>query len=181
MALSDYGTSFSPLQRGPGDGREKPGGGGQPTQEAIRTISTRIPRMAQGGAGIAPQPLLNAPGGMGMASPMGTAAQPNLGGLEELIRRLFGLVGGGQGQPGMGGSPMGAPAPHVTPGIQGPATMPTPAPPEPTDIGPQQNWGNFNPGQQGGFPTGPPAGAPNGVTAALDPSNLAARAMWGGG
>ena len=181
MALSDYGQSFSPLRQGPDD-RSKPGGGSQ-TQEAIRTISTRIPRISQGGQSLAPAPLLNAPGGMGMAAPMGTAGAPSLG-LEELIRRLFGLLAGGvpqgapapMGAPG-GMAPMGAPAPMAAPAPMGglgggmgsapqprviPGVLPIPpgAPVQPpmgaTDIGTPPHWGTFNPGQLGGpFPGGP--------------------------
>ena len=179
MALSDYGQSFSPLRQGPDAGRAKPGGGSQ-TQEAIRTISTRIPRITQGGQSLAPAPLLNAPGGMGMAAPMGTAGAPSLG-LEELIRRLFGLLGGGapmggpapMGAPGgmapMAGAPLGAPLapptvrpggmgsappPRVVPGSQGPF----PGPIQPAPVDPSGSWFNTNPYYQGGIGQGRPPG-----------------------
>lgn len=58
MAFENVGISFSPLATGRQSGH-RPGSGNQ-TQEAIRTISTRIPRITPGARAIAPEPLLSA-------------------------------------------------------------------------------------------------------------------------
>ena len=145
----DYGLSFSPLTQGQNrTGQASPSGGGSqnPVQDAIRTLSYRVPRTV-GAQSPIPQALLSAPGGQGLpqSSLPGTQAQPSLG-LEDILRKLFGLTpqaspmapppeAGGASpmfDPGIGLAPMGgtaqslqgvmggqsqAPAPRFTPGI----------------------------------------------------------------
>ena len=85
----NFGVSFSPLARsGGGSG----GTAAQPVQEAIRVLSLRVPQVA-GARAIAPQPLLNAPGAASVAAPMGTPGAPAVGGLAEILRKRFGLMG----------------------------------------------------------------------------------------
>lgn len=148
--MDNFGISFSPLgnqsQSGPG-GSPSAGGASNPVQDAIRTLSYRQPRTVGGGAPINAS-LLNAQGAAGLpqASAMATPAAPT-GGLEEILRKLFGLPpqmapqaapeaagappamdqGTGMGsfqsqpqsfQPMMGGSAMSTPPPpRFTPGI----------------------------------------------------------------
>src|SRR6185503_7874749 len=101
-----------------------------PIQQAIQTLSLRIPRTVGAGSPI-PGQLLNAPGGSALGG------NPNAAALLEQIRRmLFGGGGANFGHPGgpvpTGGGvpPGGMPgAPRVTPG-SGDVPMP-PAPPSP--------------------------------------------------
>ena len=125
------GLSFSPLGADP---TKRPAGErpNQPIQEAIRVLSLRVPQMRGGAPSLAPNALLQAPGSGGIASPMG-GGQTNLG-LEQLLRRLFGMPATGAFAPpvaappsappmaapalavgGWGGS--AAPAPSITPGV----------------------------------------------------------------
>lgn len=135
------GLTFSPLaqQGGPnGEGNAAPS-----VQEAIRTLSYKIPRTV-GAASPIPQALLSAPGGAGVSRPGSMGGAPSAGpmgqapgaptlGFEELLRKLFGLGAPEQMAGQMSGqmAPQGlAPAPRFTPGYAdqnaqvGPPIMP---------------------------------------------------------
>lgn len=165
MPQDPLGISFAP-DSGSQQNSQKP----TPVQQAIQTLSLRIPRVVGAGS-LAPQGLLTAPGGGGLSGNPNAAAF-----LEELRRRLFG--GGGQfptasppitapsgpktvdpgssqPQPGSGQPAMPFPAPTVTPGDDGPKVVdeppaaPTAAPPLPQPPGlgpgvgpqgPRQRW-----------------------------------------
>jgi hypothetical protein len=131
------GQSFAPM--GDEDMQNRGNGNGaSPVQEAIRTLTTRLPRTIGAGA-IAPGMLLNSPGASGLpggmpggmpgAGPEAEATNPLL----DALRRILGGTFAGGNLPG-GAS---IPAPHVIPGV-GPGE---PAP------------GTFNPG---GFDEEPP-------------------------
>lgn len=115
-----FGLSFVPgqsqLDRQPGGG----GGGAQPrsspVQQAIQMLSLRLPHVV-GAQALAPGPLLQGPGAAGVPSAGG-------GGIEALLRLLFGV--GPQG----GGpiSPTGAP---ITPGPSGRYEVPPMRVPQP--------------------------------------------------
>jgi hypothetical protein len=103
-----FGLSFTPGQ--PQNGQQSGQQGGQPrgnvspVQQAIQTLSLRIPRVV-GAGGLAPQALLTAQGGSALGNPNSASV------LEEIRRRLFG------------------PAPTATPGTY---TPPNPPPYVPT-------------------------------------------------
>lgn len=116
----DFGLTFSPASAMNKDRAQANADPNGPVQEAIRTLSLRIPRVT-GGKGIAPAPLLNSMGAQGLPT--------NGMGLEQILAMLFGRM-----QPQ---SPMGAPLspqtagfgsgqlsqppmPNVTPGIEDP-------------------------------------------------------------
>lgn len=157
--MAGFGVSFVP--GGQGDPTKQMGqgqaGGAPPLQQAIQMLSLRLPRVV-GANGLAPGPLLSAPGGMGQ--PGGDAA---LNPLLQALLRLAGMSGGG-GSMAPGGPSIGpgtAPMARVTPGEgetrPGPQLMP-PMPPS--------GGGGFAPdaGRQMGpgaptFP-GTPAGSP---------------------
>lgn len=115
------GVSFSPT------GDDGPTAKPSPVQQAIQTLSLRIPTHA-GASAFTPQSLL---------SPMGGRGGPNDAILEFLRKLLFGQPGGGGS---LAGGPMGAPPPGgipppgVTPG-GGPLPR-DPLPPHPPDPGP---------------------------------------------
>jgi hypothetical protein len=102
MSNDMLGLSFSPMANqgtnGSGNGNAVP-----TPQEAIRILSLRLPRTV-GVASPIPSLLLNAPGGAGFS---GHDTIP--GGMDETLRRLFGLFqtpnGAGAGQPPMFGNP----------------------------------------------------------------------------
>jgi hypothetical protein len=106
---NDFGLTFAPT----GGDKSKNTEPNAPVQEAIRTLSLRIPQVA-GAKALTPGPLMNSMGGGGLANPMGIN-------LERLLQMLF-----GQGQPA---SPQGA---RLQPGTSGfgagqtsqPGTMP---------------------------------------------------------
>lgn len=109
MAL-EFGMSFNPAHDGGKQPQQQGGPSQTPIQDAIKTLSLRIPQFR--GPGLAPQPLLNAQGGGGV---MGQGSMP--GGLQQILAQLFGNQGQqGQGQP----SPMGQgsmpPPPNIIPG-----------------------------------------------------------------
>ena len=135
-------------------------------EEAIRTLSLRIPHIRGGAPSIAPNQLLQAPGAAGLA-PGGA----NLGGLEQILRKIFGLPatgsfappsapgmappalgGGGGGNVALPPAPGGgsAPAPHVTPINPGAPSSPVQGPIDfdPGAIAPWQGVppGSFGPG-----------------------------------
>jgi hypothetical protein len=98
----DFGLSFSPATTT--DKTKAMADPNAPVQEAIRTLSLRIPKVT-GGKGLAPAPLLNSMGSQGMGMPGGM-------GLEQLLAMLF-----GQRQPAQQGGPMspgGAPLSPAT-------------------------------------------------------------------
>lgn len=136
---TDFGLSFSPATTL--DRTKTQADPNAPVQEAIRTLSLRIPKVT-GGKGIAPGPLLNSLGGQGMGMPGGM-------GLEQLIAMLFGQKRQPQGPQSPGGAPLApgtasfgagqtsqpfpsAPSspssflPRVRPGIEAPALDPEP-------------------------------------------------------
>lgn len=81
-----FGLSFVPGQQA--DQTRKPGAPGagaavSPIQQAIQMLSLRLPRVT-GAQGLAPGPLLNAPGGGGFGGG---------GGIDALLRLLFGMGG----------------------------------------------------------------------------------------
>lgn len=140
------GVSFSPL----GDPSKDAGGptANQPVQEAIRTLSLRIPQIRGAAPSVAPNALMNAPGAAGFAPAQGGA---NLGGLEQILRKLFGMPATGAFAPPMGGPPSmapsgggasfgpsmsggAAPMPSITPGYG--ENTPTPQPVDPSLLAP---------------------------------------------
>jgi hypothetical protein len=86
---NDFGVTFAPTG---GKEQQQSGDANAPIQEAIRTLSLRIPSVV-GTRAPAPSVLLNSMGGGGLANPMGIN-------LERLLAMLF-----GSGQPA---SPQGA-------------------------------------------------------------------------
>ena len=136
----DYGVNFSPLTRGTRQTQDRQQTGGSPVQDAIRTLSLRLPKVV-GAASPIPQPLLASQGGAafgrpsaaptlapfeappvrgGMASPGGASLSmaPQFD-LDTFLRVLFGA--------GQTSRPMPAQEP----------TYPTPKPVGPTAQGPQ--------------------------------------------
>jgi len=84
MADSPFGLSFSPgAPTGP-NGQPANGQRPSPIQQAIQTLSLRIPRVA-GASAFTAQPLLDSPGGLGLGGNPNSAAM-----LEQLRRMLFG-------------------------------------------------------------------------------------------
>lgn len=168
------GVSFSPAGGGPG--QQQNGQRPTPVQQAIQTLSLRIPQHAGAGA-FTPQPLLDSPGGSGFGN-------PDAANVLEMIKRLLfgnrpGQNGTGPSMPrdgGEGGQPGGTmpgPAPggfdpgmSLTPrfnpidtGWGAPAAPPEPPPaPSAPPSGQIQNTRDTNPGIQ----ARPPAeGVPN--------------------
>jgi len=143
--MANLGISFSPFSEDKG-GNANPRGPQVSPQEAIRTLSLRVPRTVGAGSPI-PQMLLNAPGGAsfgGAQAPSAPGAAPRPGtpnmGLEELLAMLFGRKPSMQQglslpidqSPGGGNSggtfpPMQVPAPAPQPGPwQEPSYQPEP-------------------------------------------------------
>lgn len=143
MPIDPMGISFSPTGDSQQNNAQKP----TPVQQAIQTLSLRIPRTV-GAASGAPQQLLQGQGGAGLGGNPNAAMT-----LEALIRRLFGggaglpMPGGGApggGDPGGGGavpSPIvGFPAPPRA-GEQPPTPGPTfPVPPSPGGRAPEEPY-----------------------------------------
>lgn len=137
MPIDPMGISFSPS----GDpSQQQNGQKPTPVQQAIQTLSLRIPRTV-GAASGAPQQLLQGQGGAGLGGNPNAAMT-----LEALIRRLF---GGGAGLPMPGGPPGGDPGgdpggggvPSPIVGFpappRAPEPTPTPGPTFPTPTGPR--------------------------------------------
>lgn len=158
----DVGLSFSPLTNQGGAMGQRPAQ--TPVQDAIRTLSYRVPKDV-GSASPIPPELLAALGGAGIGGVPGTEGDPSMG-FEEIIRKIFGMTPGamtpprifpGLRDPGAGGAPI-APAPTepapIEPTLRGPgAPMPVPAP-GPTEV-PVAPWrepapGTFTPRAPGG-------------------------------
>lgn len=163
--MDTFGLNFAPLDQNkpnmaqPGTGSPAGGGSNTPIQDAIQTLSLRIPHVVGAGA-LAPDALLNSPGGS--AIPGGTGLT-----LEALLRRLFAQPGGLQGvptggpvasmpmspMPGLGGAPLGTtpsapPLPRIGVGTDVPGLgAPPPAPAPPAPAAPLLPRGPFGRGQ----------------------------------
>jgi hypothetical protein len=144
----DFGLSFNPAQQSQDPMNPQQGGGQTPIQDAIRTLSLRIPTFR--GPGIAPQPLMQSQGSMGV---MGAQGMP--GGLQQILEQMFGgqqrQMGQGTSSQGEPGIPMPRPVPKFTPGQTAPSGGPTTGGRGPvTDMGgydAPQDPGHFFPGQ----------------------------------
>lgn len=156
MAM-DMGMSFNPGAQTRQPGEAPTGGAGQtPIQDAIRTLSLRIPHFR--GPGLAPQPLMASPGASGvMGGGMMGGGMP--GGLQQLLQQIFGQMGGGAGAQAPSASSV--PLPNFTPGGGGalqppgdfaPGSYQPPAPPQqpPADSG-HYFPGNWPDQQQTGY------------------------------
>ena len=127
--MDTFGDTFAPtnqdrMKPGQGGASGETGGSVNPIQEAIKTLSYRVPRQT-GGQGLAPAALLSGPGSAGVpTSPAGMPGGQNgvQLGLEQLLRMLFGggLMGGGAPAGGSFAGGASAPTPIITPGIQNP-------------------------------------------------------------
>lgn len=122
------GFSFQPgSQDTPLQPRNGQGGQGTAPQQAIRTLSLRVPQ-TQSVPGIAPLPLLNAQGGGGSDLSM----------LLMALMKAFGGGGGGMGVPGMSTPPRIRPVdPNDPMGRTGPEPAPGPRPSIPRDFPPR--------------------------------------------
>lgn len=170
------GISFSPIQDDP---TQHGPTANRPIQEAIRTLSLRIPQTRPGANAIAPNALMSAPGAAGLAPASGGA---NLGGLEQILRKLFGLPATGSFAPSLmaaGPAPAGAgggggnialmpsgsgsaPLPNITPGV---VTPPNLTPVSDPGAGPwtDPQAAPFDPFVGGGSPLGTALGDKYGV------------------
>jgi hypothetical protein len=112
------GQSFAPLGDEDMQNRANGNQGASPVQEAIKTLSMRMPRTVGAGAP-APAALLNSLGGAGLPTPMGGGQPDNP--LLEALKRLLGGALGGSGLPSFGGgvssplSALGGSAPPPSP------------------------------------------------------------------
>lgn len=151
MAM-DFGVSFSPTEKNQQQQPDQMGGGQTPIQDAIRTLSLRIPQFRS--QGLAPLPLLMAPGSRGVMPGMTPMRAPGMGGqmpagLQQIMASMF----GGQQTPTP--STPSAPPPHITPGQTPPSgwnRQPAPYTGGPTpDPGYDlpQDPGHFMPGNWG--------------------------------
>lgn len=125
--MDDFGLTFTPTASN-AERSQSNGAASNNVQEAIRTLSLRIPKF--GGAQNF-SPLTGTGSGM--------TGTPQMG-LEQLLARLFGRQGQQQGQPG-GGSFGGfggnsQPAPSVTPGLLDPQRTGGGPPENPFDLQP---------------------------------------------
>jgi hypothetical protein len=99
-----FGLSFSPADQSGPNGQPTNGQRPSPVQQAIQTLSLRIPRVV-GASGLAPTPLLNSQGGSALGGDPNSAAL-----LEQLKRLLFGSPAS---------SPMSSPFPQAPQGDLG--------------------------------------------------------------
>ena len=118
-----FGISFVPGQESGGEGRMGAGGGGvSPLQAAVQFLSLRLPRVT-GAQGIAPNALMQSPGGGGFPSPI-LQALLRLAGLGEGAGSMAPTMPGAgmamprMGMPGMGQPGMGPATPRIIPGEQ---------------------------------------------------------------
>lgn len=151
-----FGISFSPTSQG-GTAQSQSGARPTPIQQAIQTLSFKIPRVA-GASAFTAQPLLTSPGGAGLggnpnsaalleqirrmlfgdqSGPSGMTASPGLGNLGSLFGQSMptslGAQAGPMGQPSAPSSPSGTiPAPRIDPGSEAPRA------PDPGDVPPPQ-------------------------------------------
>jgi len=150
----EIGTRYQPFA----DTQMQAGGGGRgqgvAPQEAIRTLSLRVPQ-TQSVPGIAPLPLLNASGGGGTDLDM----------LLEALMRAFSQ--GGRGRPLGGGAGFqagptsgGAPSPRIVPGLDDVSPSPLQPAPSPPAWGPPPDWAGG--GQDALGPTNPTGRDPRG-------------------
>lgn len=96
-----FGISFSPSDQNGPNGQVN-GQRPNPVQQAIQTLSLRIPRVA-GASAFTAQPLLNSPGGGALGGDPNSASI-----LEQLRRMLFGTPAGAPSAGGAGGLDAGA-------------------------------------------------------------------------
>lgn len=118
-----FGVSFSPANQQSGNTQQQQGRP-TPVQQAIQTLSLRIPRVAGAGS-LAPQALLNSPGGANVGGPVDAASM-----LEQIKRMLFGnqqpgQIGTGPDLPRDNGGSAPMPPSPMDPGGRG---MPVPGP-----------------------------------------------------
>jgi len=143
MQGDPFGVSFSPVGQGQGGNQAQNAAQQTPVQQAIQTLSLRIPRTVGAGS-IAPGQLLNAAGGSGLGG------NPDAASMLEMIKRMLfgqpGQMGTGPQMPRSPGQPTPGQTnftPHFTPieGTGAPAQPPTPptpaAAPLPGTEGPQ--------------------------------------------
>lgn len=135
MQGDPFGVSFSPAGNQGAGGQPQGGQRPTPIQQAIQTLSLRIPRNAGAGA-FTSQTLLDSPGGGAVGGAPNDALL-----LEQIKRLLFGNQPPGQ---------MGKPSPMPRDNSQPGGTMPGPTP------------GGFQPSAQVGGPSSfaPPPAAP---------------------
>lgn len=169
--MDDFGLTFSPTGAMNKDRAAANADSNGPVQEAIRTLSLRLPTVygVPGAAG-APSlsPLMGAPGAQGIAAlgaprdPQGETPQM---GLEQLLRKMFGQLVPSAGNAGPSAMPMPAPA-----GLRG-SGMPSPT----VVAGLTNTGGPFLPGRPDPLPDDPAATPIPSPAPAR--SNLATR-MW---
>src|SRR5262245_11606607 len=98
MPMNPLGVSFSPFSQDKGD--QNAAANQTPTpQDAVKILALRLPRVVGAGAP-APQSLLGGNGAAGLGGMFG--GMP--GGLEEMLRRVVGPIGGRRG--GTGSAPV---------------------------------------------------------------------------
>ena len=140
-----FGVSFQPgtAAQGPQRG-QGPGPGALPAQEAISLLNLRLPTRAAPTA-LAPQALLQSPGGAGQPGAVGASAEALM-----RLKRLLGLLpqaAPGPGRPNeevMGSDRGGAPSPV----LQALQALSAPAPPRSLSPAPPR----FVPGEEGRAP-----------------------------
>lgn len=137
----DFGLSFNPGQQQQPGMDPQQGGSQTPIQDAIKTLSLRIPTFR--GPGMAPMPLMTSPGSGGM---MGGQGMP--GGLQQILSQIFGRMGPGQA-PMPGQAPSGVPLPNFKPGQEGVPSGPL-SPSGPAPSGPVTNIGGYDAPQDPG-------------------------------
>lgn len=147
-----FGVSFLPSDQNSPNNQNPLGnaGGAPPLQQAIQLLSLRLPHVV-GSQGLAPGPLLQSPGGMGLA---------------EILKQLFGQGQPATSLPGGGTLPMPAfhpgatpPPPPGPPTFGQPGTQDLPKPPGGYPPGQGLPPGTFHPG---GYDQGPSPMAPTG-------------------
>ena len=134
--MDPLGLSFMPGEQGNADPNgQKP----TPIQQAIQTLSLRIPRTVGAGSAV-PGQLLSSPGGSALGG------NPNAAALLEQIRRM--LFGGGAnfGHPGGPVPPGGMPPMGGQPGAPIPPGGSEPGGPPPVRLPPRIDVGDPTPG-----------------------------------
>lgn len=118
----DFGLSFNPVGEDPQQQGQAPQGSQTPIQDAIKTLSLRIPNFRTQGS-LAPLPLLQSQGSLGM--------QPGGSPLEQMLMRLFGAQGPMSPQQMPSGTSGGIPPPVIRPGGGSPIQPPPGSTPPP--------------------------------------------------